>query len=145
MRAEGEADTDFVGAAEDRVGEQAVDADAGEEDGERGKEGGELGDEGRSGDGVRDQAGEGGDVVDENVGVGGGDDAAGGGDDRFGIARVTHDEVAIKARALGAGEVGGHLGGFVQAVVFGVFDYADDFDVAAVGGVFAKAEVVADG
>jgi hypothetical protein len=40
---EGHADADFVGATAHYVGHEAVDSDAGEEDGEEPEEGGELG------------------------------------------------------------------------------------------------------
>ena len=43
--AEGEADADFVGAADDVVAHDAVEADGGERQGEQGEDAGERGDE----------------------------------------------------------------------------------------------------
>jgi hypothetical protein len=45
LRAEGEADADFAGAADDGVADDAVEADGGEQQGKQGEDAGERGDE----------------------------------------------------------------------------------------------------
>ncbi len=52
--ADGDADSDLVGAAADHVGHQSVDADGGEEDRKNPEEGGELCDQALVGNGARD-------------------------------------------------------------------------------------------
>src|SRR5580698_4897753 len=142
--AEGHANADFVGAAANDVGHEAVDADAGEKDGEQSEKRGELGEKPLVDDGESDFFIERVDVGDGNVAIDGVNGLLGGGGDGGAVSGVADGQLGHGVGSLHVGEVvHGHVGR-IKAAELRVLDDTDYFNI--VGVQFAvDSEVASDG
>src|SRR5882724_773649 len=144
--AEGHANADFAGTLGNGVGHYAVEAEDGEQRGEKAEDGGEAGDHAFGGEGVGDLHFGGAHAVDGNIGIE--------------VAEFLANDGHEQGRIDGGAEVYGHiadvvatevgdkglLGDIVAKVgVLDVLDDANDFHGRGSAGIAAEADVQADG